>query len=259
MKIYRNKFTKEQLKLLNEIKNEDRRKRYMSIFSYILECSNDDRLEISLYSLEKKYNARKKRACLQTIKNAVKKFTDLGLLSLEKVNGNNIYVIEKSPQFLAEGKTPETIENTSIEADKNLHKSKYKNNIYNNIVLNTYVPTEEIDKTIKATMKEFNIKSSFVYVYVKNRLLNIKVQRAGLIALILKNMEIAKAYIETKRELFKRNVNLKKNKNIAKCNTELGNYTSNNSKRLKNLTYDPKRIKEIEELEAEYENALLAW
>ena len=70
---------------------------------------------------------------------------------------------------------------------------------------------------------------------------------------------IAKAYIETKRELFKRNVNLKKNKNIAKCNTELGNYTSNNSKRLKNLTYDPKRIKEIEELEAKYENALLAW
>ena len=116
-----------------------------------------------------------------------------------------------------------------------------------------------LDKTIKATMKEFNIKSSFVYVYVKNRLLNIKVQRAGLIALILKNMEIAKAYIETKRELFKRNVNLKKNKNIAKCNTELGNYTSNNSKRLKNLTYDPKRIKEIEELEAKYENALLAW
>ena len=53
--------------------------------------------------------------------------------------------------------------------------------------------------------------------------------------------------------------NLKKNKNIAKCNTGLGNYTSNNSKRLKNLTYDPKRIKEIEELEAKYENALLAW
>ena len=92
MKIYRNKFTKEQLKLLNEIKNEDRRKRYMSIFSYILECSNDDRLEISLYSLEKKYNARKKRACLQTIKNAAKKFIELDLMSLEKVNGKNIYI-----------------------------------------------------------------------------------------------------------------------------------------------------------------------
>ena len=96
MKLYKNKFTKEQMNILNTIEIESQRERYMSIFAFMLEHKNKQtgKLEISLYNLEQKYNLNRKRACLQTIKNAAKKFVELDLLTLEKIDGKNIYTFK---------------------------------------------------------------------------------------------------------------------------------------------------------------------
>ena len=58
MKLYKNKFTKEQMNILNTIEIQSQRERYMSIFAYMIKHANKDTgvLEMSLYKLEKKYN-----------------------------------------------------------------------------------------------------------------------------------------------------------------------------------------------------------
>ena len=49
---------------------------------------------MSLYRLEQKYNAITQRATLGTLKNAAKKFVELDLLTLEKIDGKNIYTFK---------------------------------------------------------------------------------------------------------------------------------------------------------------------
>ena len=86
--------TEKQIQILQTLNNKNRINRCSSIFAFMLEHKNKQtgKLEISLYNLEQKYNLNRKRACLQTIKNAAKKFIELDLMSLEKVNGKNIYI-----------------------------------------------------------------------------------------------------------------------------------------------------------------------
>ena len=55
MKLYKNKFTKEQMNILNTIEIQSQRERYMSIFAYMIKHANKDTgvLEMSLHKLEK--------------------------------------------------------------------------------------------------------------------------------------------------------------------------------------------------------------
>ena len=88
--------TEKQIQILQTLNNKNRINRYSSIFAFMLEHKNKQtgKLEISLYNLEQKYNLNRKRACLQTIKNAAKKFVELDLLTLEKIDGKNIYTFK---------------------------------------------------------------------------------------------------------------------------------------------------------------------
>ena len=86
--------TEKQIQILQTLNNKGQIKRYASILAYMIKHKNPEtgKFEMSLYRLEQKYNLNRKRACLQTIKNAAKKFIELDLMSLEKVNGKNIYI-----------------------------------------------------------------------------------------------------------------------------------------------------------------------
>ena len=67
-----------------------------SILAYMIKHKNPEtgKFEMSLYRLEQKYNAITQRATLGTLKNAAKKFVELDLLTLEKIDGKNIYTFK---------------------------------------------------------------------------------------------------------------------------------------------------------------------
>ena len=88
--------TDKQIQILQTLNNKGQIKRYASILAYMIKHKNPEtgKFEMSLYRLEQKYNAITQRATLGTLKNAAKKFVELDLLTLEKIDGKNIYTFK---------------------------------------------------------------------------------------------------------------------------------------------------------------------
>ena len=88
--------TEKQILILQTLNNKGQIKRYASILAYMIKHKNPEtgKFEMSLYRLEQKYNAITQRATLGTLKNAAKKFVELDLLTLEKIDGKNIYTFK---------------------------------------------------------------------------------------------------------------------------------------------------------------------
>ena len=88
--------TEKQIQILQTLNNKGQIKRYASILAYMIKHKNPEtgKFEMSLYRLEQKYNAITQRATLGTLKNAAKKFVELDLLTLEKIDGKNIYTFK---------------------------------------------------------------------------------------------------------------------------------------------------------------------
>ena len=88
--------TEKQIQILQTLNNKGQIKRYASILAYMIKHKNPEtgKFEMSLYRLEQKYNAITHRATLGTLKNAAKKFVELDLLTLEKIDGKNIYTFK---------------------------------------------------------------------------------------------------------------------------------------------------------------------
>ena len=88
--------TEKQIHILQTLNNKGQIKRYASILAYMIKHKNPEtgKFEMSLYRLEQKYNAITQRATLGTLKNAAKKFVELDLLTLEKIDGKNIYTFK---------------------------------------------------------------------------------------------------------------------------------------------------------------------
>ena len=156
----------------------------------------------------------------------------------------------ESPNNCPTVETVQTIENTKVEVVDELHNSKDENNNINNIVLNTSVSEEEIKESIKATMTELNLKSKYIFNFVYNNMMNVVVNRKGMFALILKNIEIAKTYLEVKRSLYMNNVATKKNKIINTIKANSNNYRNKGSEAFCNFTgrdYTAEQYASIEE------------
>ena len=153
---------------------------------------------------------------------------------------------------VSELKVVQTIENTSVEPVDELHNSKdsISNNNINNIVLNTSVSEEEIKESIKSTMTELNLKSKYIFNFVYNNMMNVVVNRKGMFALILKNIEIAKTYLEIKRTLYMNNVAAKTKKIVNTLNANSNNYRNKGSEAFCNFTgrdYTSEQYASIEE------------
>ena len=161
-------------------------------------------------------------------------------------------VIEEVSEF----KVAQPTENTRVEPVYELHNNKdlISNNI-NNIVLNTSVSEEEIKESIKATMTELNLKSKYIFNFVYNNMMNVVVNRKGMFALILKNIEIAKTYLEVKRTLFMSNVINKKNKVVNTINAKSKTYTNKGSEAFCNFTGRNYSEQDYADIEAK----LLGW
>ena len=88
--------TEKQIQILQTLNNKGQIKRYASILAYMIKHKNPEtgKFEMSLYRLEQKYNAITQRATLGTLKNAAKKYVELDLLTLEKIDGKNIYTFK---------------------------------------------------------------------------------------------------------------------------------------------------------------------
>ena len=99
--------TEKQIQILQTLNNKGQIKRYASILAYMIKHKNPEtgKFEMSLYRLEQKYNAITQRATLGTLKNAAKKFVELDLLTLEKIDGKNIY----SFKYTEEGNNNENL------------------------------------------------------------------------------------------------------------------------------------------------------
>ena len=170
---------------------------------------------------------------------------------------NLIDVPKDVPVDVPELKLVQPTENTSVEPVEELHNSKdsISNNNINNIVLNTSVSEEEIKESIKATMTELGLKSKYIFQFVYNNMINIKGNRKGMFALILKNIEIAKTYLEVKRTLFMSNVINKKNKVVNTINAKSKTYTNKGSEAFCNFTGRNYSEQDYADIEAK----LLGW
>ena len=169
-----------------------------------------------------------------------------------------INVIEDVSEDVSELKVAQPIENTKVEAVDKLHNSKDENNNnnnINNIVLNTSVPEEEIKESIRATMTELNLKSKYIFNFVYNNMMNVVVNRKGMFALILKNIEIAKTYLEIKRTLYMNNVAAKTKKIVNTLNANSNNYRNKGSEAFCNFTGRNYSEQDYADIEAK----LLGW
>lgn len=225
-----------------------------SVLAYIIKYP-----ELNTNDLYKKYQYKTNKTDRYTrrcFNNYLSKLEELNLISRVK-NGlrtyiNLIDVPKDVPVDVPELKVAQSIENTSLEAVDEVHNSKdlISNNNINNIVLNTSVSEEEIKESIKATMTELNLKSKYIFNFVYNNMMNVVVNRKGMFALILKNIEIAKTYLEIKRTLYMNNVAAKKNKIINTVKANSNNYRNKGSEAFCNFTgreYSAEQYASIEE------------
>ena len=230
-----------------------------SVLAYIIKYP-----ELNTNDLYKKYQYKTNKSDRYTrrcFNNYLSKLEELNLISRVKSGLrtfiNLIDVPKDVPVDVPELKVVQPIENTSLEAVDEVHNSKDENNNnnINNIVVNTSVSEEEIKESIKATMTELNLKSKYIFNFVYNNMMNVVVNRKGMFALILKNIEIAKTYLEVKRSLYMNNVATKKNKIINTIKANSNNYRNKGSEAFCNFTGRDYTAEQYANIEAK----LLGW
>ena len=229
-----------------------------SVLAYIIKYPN-----INTKDLYTKYQYKTNKAdryTRRTFNRYILMLEELNLITrIRKGLRTFISLVEspvESPNNCPVVETVQTVENTKVEVVDELHNSKDENNNnINNIVLNTSVPEEEIKESIKATMTELNLKSKYIFNFVYNNMMNVVVNRKGMFALILKNIEIAKTYLEVKRTLFMSNVINKKNKVVNTINAKSKTYTNKGSEAFCN--FDGRNYSEQDY--ADIEAKLLGW
>ena len=259
MSKYKFQFNDYQLTQLQKFTGTDEVKiKLQSVLAYIIKYPN-----LNTKDLYTKYQYKTNKAdryTRRTFNRYILMLEELNLISRTR-KGLRTFISPvdcpvESPVDCPVVETVQPIENTSVEPDDELHNSKdlISNNI-NNIVLNTSVSEEEIKESIKATMTELNLKSKYIFTFVYNNMMNIKVNRKGMFALILKNIEIAKTYLETKRTLFMNNVIAKKNKVVNTINANSKTYTNKGSQAFCNFDGRNYSEQDYEDIEAK----LLGW
>ena len=93
-KIYKLTFKNYEINIFDSYEREDRRKRLMSLYSFLLKNADFGAIKISFSSLLKRYNKgyKKYKMALTTLKDAIKTLIDLGLLKvIDKARNVNVY------------------------------------------------------------------------------------------------------------------------------------------------------------------------
>lgn len=151
---YKINFTNEELVKLNQIINENKRKKTMSVLQYIIKNSSENNfLEISLNRLHKKFKRYHKGISLTYFKQLAKLLVDIGLLVIKKVGRLIFY----GRNFLKE---TDNKDNFSKENIINEHKTIKSKNIYKEKKREFKIASEEtVLETAYEIMKEVGIKT----------------------------------------------------------------------------------------------------
>lgn len=261
MSKYKFQFNDYQLTQLQKFTGtEEVQRKLMSVLAYIIKYP-----ELNTKDLYNKYQYKTNKAdrfSRVTFNKYLLALEELNLINrIKKGLRTFINIIKEVSkdviEEVSELKVAQPTEKTSVEPVEELHNSKdlISNNNINNIVLNTSVSEEEIKKYIKATMTELNLKSKYIFNFVYNNMMNVVVNRKDMFALILKNIEIAKTYLEIKRSLYMNNVATKKNKIINTIKANSNNYRNKGSEAFNNFTGRDYTAEQYADIEAK----LLGW
>ncbi|WP_338631238.1 hypothetical protein [Clostridium baratii] len=118
---YKINFSSNELDKLNTIDSENKRKKAMSVYQYILKNANieDGFLEVSLYKLHKKFKRdKKKNICLTYFKELAKLLVEIGLLAIKKVGRLIFYgrkILSKSKNSDNENKPKKDNKNDEVK------------------------------------------------------------------------------------------------------------------------------------------------
>lgn len=168
---YKIEFTEEQKEILNfKIANDEKRKKMMSVFSYILKYYNKATgfLEISLDKLYKKFQRCKQIMSLQYFKKIANELVEFGLLMVKRKgrvkyygtgNATDIKTLEKENKVLKEENRDVKKELEKVKLE--IEKLKEKINEAANIDVEKE-PSNEIDNTeLKIATEELVIETAY--------------------------------------------------------------------------------------------------
>mgnify|MGYP000865794766 FL=1 len=196
---YKVKLTEEEINRINLVDNYNMRKSLMSVYAYMIKTNeklnntyanlnlkkDPFKLQISFRKLLAAYKRYHSIKNLQTLKNRIDKLIKLGLLGVEKIKNKSFYTfcrflqLDKKVDKKLDKKNPtKPIENTILNGDEHLPKSKSFNSI-NNFNSNTKATErkkisslEESKKIVFKAFKDLRVKSK----WIKQRVLN-KIER----------------------------------------------------------------------------------
>ena len=261
-------FTEYQLAILDmQLFNGNKNKKIQSVLRYVMQYSKNNKRVYSIHRLYKMYTSKNKRMSQRYFYNLISELKDLNLL--EEKENEIFLVLEKSAKKVQEKVQTENdavdVENTdfSVSDFPTLKTEEYNNNnnIYNTTPKefcpsknDTFASIEQLKSIANDLYKNLKIRSNHVKTEVLNVIyayegrIYLKAARSYLMTVILDK----KLKRDKEREEFKKNYVYAKNATRT-VNNQGSNYTSNNSKRVRQFT--EAEIRKAEEIE----NDLLSW
>lgn len=244
--------------------NGDKKRKTMSVLSYLIKYSEDAKVTKSINTLYKMYIKYHSKMSNKHFYNIVSTLEEMKLI---RKDNKNIFVIfddnsnmnnsinenqvqEKVQKKLQTENTAETVENTQVESNLNLCNNKVLNNNYT-YTLNTnhddFVAPVELVYIATNMLKELDIKSKIVKDAVLNKLRRcINIHRNGVNAYIMAVIKEKKTIQEARRINFRNTIKSKANVVASQYNNGEGfnNFVGRN--------YTDEDYKSIED-------ALLSW
>lgn len=235
-------FTLEENNIFNNLEViENKRKKLMSVYSYLIKYSPDRKLIKPIAFLYDLYVRSHYKMSLAYFKRLISELAEAGLVIVDKSKSRYKYFIprkvaEKVAEKVANNEVAQSIENTN--SDNNFKKHKYRiiNNT-NTITVNTnpmeFVSCEKLIEIARGLFREYKIKSTGVKEMVISKLSLVNnVLYTGAVQYVTKVIAEKKAIQEANRELYRRVLNKVKASKIA-SSTTLNKYGKSDDKQLK--------------------------
>lgn len=213
---YKIKFNDYELAKFNTIETVKKPK-IMSLYSYMVKYSVDNKLTISAPKLHKMYSHHHYKISLSYFKQLISELQDLDLIIIDKTNKINSYFIlrepKKTPEKVTDEKMSEIIDIPNLAViDDECNKESSSNNNYTNTLKTDFGETVapiELVAYAKKLMNELRIKSNFVKENVLKKLSSCTgVNRAGMINYILKVITEKKSIQEARRAAYKKKIKI---------------------------------------------------
>lgn len=183
---YKIKFTENEINIFNsKIDSDKTRSKIMSIYSYMIKNSNENKLTISFSKFHKKYSRYHFNICLTYFKKLINRLEELQLISINKDNKCNTYFINRVTEKVIEKVTDrnitESVETTTLECDsispktkiinKDIDKdisTKSENTDYNYFINSEKKCTSLVDVRAKAKelLKKYRVRNNSIQNYV---------------------------------------------------------------------------------------------